>query len=1457
MASEQTVVLTVVPRGLNIDPKTMPVSVVVSPRLLGDDHLGAFPDWLKWTRRLKEKGLTLTFRCAGKTLNAKIDTKALRPELWEELFNEHTLVRSHQFNDYTQRGIISFSMRQTLSALKTIYQEASVSLALPDGGRGQTGRHDGNRALLRDLLDGFDVHWNSDRAKSWRAAVRRLNSSTDFAQSHQALTGPLDSEGLIIAERNPEAFQQVAVPFAVFHHMPTPPREDSELPLDSQLDKKKLLDFHQVLSSLNAYPELQRALGLIFDLELPPGFVQQTASGAFGKLSVSKTNFKWSVPTRTPELTTAYVHFAVGAQRLFFTAPRALGDPTSPTTIIGLLNLDPESFGIAQVDVDGGMHKTMILAEALNNPDPDRNLNPNVQPEAAPHPDLFDPEATLPSLRSGGFSLFADRRGLQLLDTLKQAKSFNDALTSTGKQPRPFFAEDLVRGFRLDVWDARTKKWHSLHQRSGDYQIGNQSFTTKEEEGFIQLAVMQPAEGATPADKDLYLHEAIARWVGWSLSVARPGKHFSRFADPGKAVPPDGDHPDFLEDQPDTPFKLTSKYHVIAGSLPSLRFGMRYRLRARAVDLAGNSLQLGNVLTDALSTIFALPRDPEGFVYLRYEPVIAPQVVLRDTHAVTDPGSSVDRLVIRTFNDDISKDTQAADTSAADRHIVPSRTSVDMGERLGMFDDASGKLKSDAASRQLIAERDAGELHQSEPIEIAGQEKAFPLETSDRLDTLPYLPDPLARGAAFRDLPGAFNAAVGKVTPDSGVAAPVNYQVLNDPNPRSGSATLISFGDSGDWQKTVGFRLTLAEPQPDQRDLSPHWDPTNRVLTLFLPKGETRVIPLSSYLSTDDLKLMGVWQWLREYIERIAVTNPQQQFLRPGFAVDKIAHVLQRAVEGGHWMLTPPRLLTLVHAVQQPLGKPLFTALNADHESKFEYSPPLQSAPIAGRTDPTELAPITAWRLPGATDAFLIGALRVHGASTAKVDLLAEWDDPVDDPSQPKPGRASHAAHVDELPLSSLSEGYLRATGADYRLNGYYDPEHDQIGFVREGDFTGRLNAEEIVFANAAPRHLFNDTKHHRVTYSAQATSRYREYFPQDQNLDFTRTSEAVTVDVPASARPLAASVAYVLPTFDWQRQSDTNMKRSVRFGGGLRIYLQRPWFSSGADELLGVALWSSENGALNSVSRDKFKPFITQWGMDPIWQTGTLSGVPGVSNFPDFDASDVAASLEERTAANAKGETGRVDVVGFAVSFDETRQLWFADLTLNTFSETYMPFVRLALVRYQPHALADAKISRVVLADFVQLTPDRSALITSDPHHPRTLRVVVSGIAPRGPQAIVRGKPRPATLSLRPTQIRVRVQHSQPGISSDLTWQEVAPTVAIVHTTFDNHLSAQPDMEMWSGTVTFSHAPRPGQFRLLIEEWEFISANYTLVDGGKAEQPRRLIYAETVELDDALVSES
>jgi hypothetical protein len=1464
MASEQTILFTIMPRGISLNSVTKPVSVFVSPRLDGTDNLGAFPDWLNWTRHLRDDGLELELHCGANTQVFPINGAGLRPDLWEQLFKSETYVRSHKsFDDYSKRGLISFSMREALSALKSVYQQASVALALPDQPRRNRGDdRPRNRQRLTELVDGLQMHWDGPEAPALRSAVRDRYTSTERLTQG---SGPLDSEGLLIWQPNASSLSAVATPFAVFHHMPTPPYGENGIEMP---DRAKLIDFHQALTSLNAYPELLRALGLVFDLDLPNDFFAATPFDRPGSISVRRVipGWDWAIQPRTHPLATAYMKIAIGQDELFFAAPRSVVEPQQPGAVLGLLNLDPAHFGLAQVDVDGGMHKAIMLAETLH-PSGEHNRVPDATPQEAQHPEVFDPEATLPSLRSGGLTLFADNRALQLLQSIHDAKAFNDALSSNHSPTRPFYAEDLVRGYRLDVWDSRTGAWHSLHLRNGRYVVGDVPFDPNDEpeEGFVELAATQPAPGANDAKQDLYLHEAIARWAGWSLSVPRPGKHLSRYANAKDAIPQPDEGDKFAENQPETPFRVAADYKLVRGSLPPLRFGVRYRLRARAVDLAGNSLRVDDKLADSIAHAFALPHDLEGFTYLRFEPVPAPLVVIRDEAAVTAPGSAVDRLVIRTFNDDIGKDANAADISNADRHIIPPRAAIEMGERLSTFDDTSGRLKSDAATWRLIADRDLGELQKKkiiikgrlEPVPDDGSNE-YPVEPNDSIDPLPFFPDPLSRGAALRDLPGTASGAIGRAVPDAGVEARVDYNLLSDPNPRPGSATLISFGESGDWEKTRGFRFLLADPPPNVTDLRPNWDPIARVLTVYLPKGVTKVVPLTSYMTPADLKLMGVWQWLREYIDdQLKNNDPQPARLLPGSDADRIAHVLQRVVEGGHWMLTPPHLLVLVHAVQQPIGRPEFTAAAVHHEKTDRDLVPLQTTPGRGLSDPTELAPITAWRRPNSNDAYLLGALKIHGASTARVDLLASWDDPVDDLSLTEWTMTHHAASVDELPLPTLNDVYLDAPGVpgpETRHVGYYDSEHDQILFVHASDNT---TWEDYGFDNAAPRHLLNDTKHHIVTYTATASSRYREYFDPDLDASaFTRTSEPVVVDVPASARPLAPDVVYVVPTFGWERQTNTNLKRSVRFGGGLRVYLNRPWFSSGDGELLGVALWSYQNGTLDQTARDKFKPFFTQWGMDPIWQTESLTSAPDVSDFPGADDFEYNLSLEEHSARQPDGSSGRISVAGFVPQYDDGRKLWFGDLTINLPSETYMPFVRLALVRYQPRALADAKVSRVVLADFAQLTPDRSAMVTADPHHPRTVRVVVSGVAPRGPAAVIQAEPLPEKFSSRPTRIRVRVQQHDDAINSDLAWNDVAPDVAKVTPEKDGPVASDADLAIWAGTVQFVNKPVAGKFRLLIEEHEFISANYSEAEHGIVQQPSRLVYAEIFILDEALVNE-
>src|SRR4029077_14160854 len=141
------------------------------------------------------------------------------------------------------------------------------------------------------------------------------------------------------------------------------------------------------------------------------------------------------------------------------------------------------------------------------------------------------------------------------------------------------------------------------------------------------------------------------------------------------------------------------------------------------------------------------------------------------------------------------------------------------------------------------------------------------------------------------------------------------------------------------------------------------------------------------------------------------------------------------------------------------------------------------------------------------------------------------------------------------------------------------------------------------------------DTRYHRVTYTAVGTTRYREYFPpvvlaNSQELIRPTPAEGGTppaanarleLDVPSSTRPDAPKPLYAVPAFSWQQANAGGIITRKRLGGGLRLYMERPWFSSGAGELLGVVLRPAKYAPLTADWRT-LRKFVSEWGMDPLW---------------------------------------------------------------------------------------------------------------------------------------------------------------------------------------------------------------------------------------------------------------
>ena len=350
-----------------------------------------------------------------------------------------------------------------------------------------------------------------------------------------------------------------------------------------------------------------------------------------------------------------------------------------------------------------------------------------------------------------------------------------------------------------------------------------------EEESAVRLAATRSSDKTSNTDI-LYLHEALVSWSGWSLA-ARP---------PGRAIEPDdtvNKSRDQSEAEAPPGIKFKSSFAPVKASLPRLRFGRAYWIRARAVDIAGNSLvPQANDFGNEQPQVHARP-------YLRYEPVAAPVVALRSVSGSIErplEGESMNRVAILSFND-TPADNLVPTTRVAHRVFAPPQVSVREAEQHGAL-DANGKV--DAGLFDLLANQKDVDPH--DPSAAIREEK---LPTQGPLDTAPsnttfavyehgraltYLPDPLATEVAVR--------------------------VFDHPNIADSDIIRIPLyaNGAGKWPDAQPFEIEVY----DDPNEAPYYDATAHRLRVPLPKAVRARLRLSMTLTDDALSLLGVFQWL-------------------------------------------------------------------------------------------------------------------------------------------------------------------------------------------------------------------------------------------------------------------------------------------------------------------------------------------------------------------------------------------------------------------------------------------------------------------------------------------------------------------------------------------------------------------------------------------------------------------
>lgn len=1101
-------------------------------------------------------------------------------------------------------------------------------------------------------------------------------------------------------------------------------------------------DVQRALAAMADYPAVLRRFGVIRVLE-----VDLAGSGidlAGGPVTVSATP-TWSTKLPAPQVDVAPV-----------TTPAFLSASRFALAADGRVDPAAAKLDVAEVDTDSAVIRLVDLARLVVNAEVANAAAAAADPPRLP-PVSLPKQLALPSLRNAGLSVFQGDRAVGLRGRLVAGKAL---YTATGPHTLAD-ASHALKGFVLDVWDDRTKRWHTVCARRGTYQLpGGQSFTL-DDEGTISLATT--AKPAADGRSPMYLHQSLVRWTGYSLVAPRPGQPVTTETEGSEPTAGGPALPGF-----------TVTFTPQPGTLPRLRFGVGYRFQLRSVDVAGHADPLDPASTDFSR---AVPASPAR--YLRFEPVVAPVVV---ASAPMTEGESVETLVIRPdpwLGGIVGSLLAPILGTQPARHLAPPKVSQLLCEEHGMFDDGRGV--PDPSRYGLIAQRDAADLS---TVGTPDPGRAGQRYFSGAALPVTWLPDPLSRGAALAGLPGGV------------VKVPFDPALLRA------------------WPDVQSVRLQLVDGTAN-----PSWNPLTRILTVSVPRGETRTARLSSYVNTGDLAALGHLGWLSASGAPAAV----------------ITAANADVVAGRAWQITPYRTLTLVNAVRVPLQPPVLQTI----------APPDPAKP----------------RTAGATTQALTATANVHRPSTGTLTLRATWTDPVDDPSKPAgPDMVTSTATPPVVssagtPAPELTVGYDPdpVTGAQVAFSAtqsFGDTRRHQVSYSLVGTtrymeyFTQRgqvtlqgTTPAQVSTVGIAPgsdtvRSVDGAVTYRRevdydVKYPAGTIARMEGgAIPSGTTVEVAIVTLPVSVpsggaplvvDVRSTARPMPPQVGWIVPTFGWT-ESTTNFGRTktrTRSGGGLRVFLERPWFSSGVGEQLAVVL---ADGAAPDDQR--LVPLVTQLGADPVVVSEAPGAFPAPAAFPLATIRKGGVAPVELAETTLAGRT--VAVAAHDVVWDAERQRWACDVVLPP-GRSYQPFVRLSLARYQPHSVSGVELSPVASVEWAQLAPDRSATVLLDLIDLTKVTIRVAGRSAGGTVAAAN----------QPNAVSVIVQTASGLNPADLDWDVVGPA--------DGQplaASAQPDgTTLWTGTLRLPTLRLLKPYRLVVTEREQF-------EGGG-----RLVYSDVIRL--------
>jgi hypothetical protein len=1456
--ARQSLIWTALPNGFTPDGTGLRVSAMLSPRLDPETQakkLGSFfPDWKDWPQTLSTARFDVTYN--GETVSVPATTLAgpnrvdasigvADSVVWKALFEATTGVKGFKYTDLSSSVMLSYDAVVMAETIENLYRD--LARATVD-----------RMPRVTELIE-------TERWRGFIGAVRALDEGSVFLESlhHDPRAGLRDPHRQFDAlRRGTLRASDTLARFQLFHTPPAasvmrkePRHDDARIEtrwrehqrgdLPKREDIAETIDFHQIVAAMGSYPTLLRRLGLVVDLVLAPGgFTPAPAADLSvkavfpaGALQVART------PDGGPTTRT----------RLSATHFDAVPDPASQTPLSnGLLDLKPARFRLLQLDVDGAGLKAMNFARSLGRRfDVETRVDPVTRQED---------EVGASSLRTGGLMLVQRQRADILSDRFTANKARNGKLESQlagTPSTVPLYAQDIVRGYRIDIWDAVTGRWNSLCRRTAHYELGNAPVVvdaTPEEETTLRLAATRSSDATANTDI-LYLHEALVSWNGWSLA-ARP---------PGRAIAAD-DTVDKSRDESDAEVppgvKFKSSFAPVKGSLPRLRFGRSYWIRARAVDLAGNSLAPQAADYDNEKPI------QNARPYLRYEPLAAPVIaLLSESGIIARPleGESMGRIAIRSFND-TAADNVVPTTQIARRVAAPPYVTVRDAEQHGKL-DSQGKL--DVSLFNLLAHQKDVDPHDPSaairevklltqgPLDTAPTETAFAVYENGR--ALTYLPDPLAAEVAVR--------------------------VFDHPNIADTEIIRIPLYPTGDWPEARPFVIEVY----DEPIEAPYYHAATHRLRVPLPKAVRARLRFSMTLTPEALSLLGVFQWLAP-----ADQNAQRS----------------RALSGQHWMLTPWTMVEVVHAVQRPLLDPHFVALSVLDRSSGQTSafPIAQVACSIDSTDRLDL--YGEWHEP-ADDPSTPGSVGPVDRQRRDVAFQVKITGPKQYASDSvAPGTPEHTVSAPDVVAINAAVHQRIATKA----HEFHDTRYRRIEYwfdatSRFREFLPGPLLTTLVGGDRVPTDTnIKVTGPRRVTWVPNSAP---------------PPAPSVLYVVPTFAWRREVDEHGILSS--WRRGGGLRVYldrgwNASGYGEMLGVVLPPNGFADdpntvppGAPYKKYVTLWGSDP-IWDSAFVPGVAPTLARFPLARTAPDPTGVWLPPNAPADEKDQRPGPFLTSSLPISGLQGRGGRVDVAPHDVFYDEVRQLWYCDVEIEA-GATYFPFIRLALARYQPTSSPGSHLSNVVLSDIIAVAPDRWLNVTpaSDA---RSVRVALFGTsydessghheASHAPSEVrmdpvtgLIGMAVPASVAER-TVVEVSVERFDPLWGEDFGWQRVdntlvtqripaaatpnAPSAVTLESLFGSVAAAKDQVKataavsnqtkaptavssdmplaqsavidrvslwqtLWEGDVALPDADAP-RYRVVVTEYEeYLVDDSRPYDKTPTQKGRRIVFVENVEL--------